>query len=68
MNDLRVGVVGIPGKSSTETLADAIEKETSFRHVIDMSSVRADLTQGSLWHGKTDLATLDARFQAEWRG
>ena len=43
MNDLRIGVVGIPGKWSTEVLADALEQRTGFRRVIDMEGVELDL-------------------------
>lgn len=59
MTDPRIGVVGIPGKWSTETLADAVEERTSRRLVVDMSKVRADLASGSLWLGDVDLCELD---------
>ncbi|MCU7940077.1 MAG: GAK system ATP-grasp enzyme [gamma proteobacterium symbiont of Bathyaustriella thionipta] len=44
----KIGVIGIPGKWSTETLADAIEKQTGFRLVIDMSKVSLDLSSNTL--------------------
>jgi len=44
----KIGVVGIPGKWSTETLADAIEQQTGFRLVIDMSRVSLDLSDNTL--------------------
>lgn len=56
----KIGVIGIPGKWSTETLADAVERETDFRMVIDMADVHLDLGQNRLIHGETDLCTLDA--------
>lgn len=59
MRDVKIAVVGIPGKWSTEVLADAIEARTSFRLVVDMASVRADLGNGSLWAGDIDLCKLD---------
>ena len=43
MADLKIGVVGIPGKWSTETLADSVEEKTGFRLVIDMNEVNLDL-------------------------
>ncbi len=44
----KIAVVGIPGKWSTETLADAIEQHTGFRLVIDMSKVSLNLSDNSL--------------------
>ena len=43
MTELKIGVIGIPGKWSTEALADAIEARTGFRRVIDMGAVALDL-------------------------
>jgi len=57
---LRIGVVGIPGKWSTETLADSVEKETGYRLVIDMSEVWLDLESNSLFYRDIDLCQLDA--------
>lgn len=57
---LRVGVVGLPGKWSTETLADAVEQRTGFRLVIDMAQVVLDLATGKLWCQGHDLTELDA--------
>lgn len=56
----RIGVVGIPGKWSTETLADAVEARTSYRLVIDMAEVSLDLAAGRLEFRGTDLCELDA--------
>ncbi len=44
----KIGVIGIPGKWSTETLADAVEQRTGFRLVIDMSKVSLDLANNTL--------------------
>jgi ribosomal protein S6--L-glutamate ligase len=55
----RIGVIGIPGKWSTETLADAVEAQTGFRLVIDMAEVSLELDSGRLLHRGTDLCTLD---------
>lgn len=60
MLDYKIGVVGIPGKWSTETLADAVERATGFRLVIDMSHVVLDLKSGQLLYQGQDLCQLDA--------
>jgi len=59
LTDPKIGVVGIPGKWSTEVLADAIEVRTGFRHVVDMGSVHLDLARGRLMDGETDLSAFD---------
>ncbi|WP_158972034.1 GAK system ATP-grasp enzyme [Chachezhania sediminis] len=59
MSNHRIGVVGIPGKWSTEAMADALEARTGFRHVIDMGQVDCDLATGRLIHDGLDLSTLD---------
>ncbi|MCU7844844.1 MAG: GAK system ATP-grasp enzyme [Candidatus Thiodiazotropha sp. (ex Monitilora ramsayi)] len=56
----RIGVVGIPGKWSTEALADAIEAQTGFRLVIDMADVNAQLDTGDLYYHDWKLTQLDA--------
>ncbi|MBW8190243.1 GAK system ATP-grasp enzyme [Neiella marina] len=60
MIDLKVGVIGLPGKWSTEALADAVEHATGFRHVIDMAELRADLTTGAVYAGATKISDYDA--------
>jgi len=57
--DPRIAVVGIPGKWSTETLADAVEQRTGFRLVIDMARVELDLQQNRLLFQGHDLCQLD---------
>ncbi len=59
MTEPRIGVVGIPGKWSTEALADAVEARTGFRLVIDMGRVTLDLSAGSLMYEGVDLCSLD---------
>jgi len=56
----RIGVVGIPGKWSTETLADAVEQRTGFRLVVDMAGVALDLENKRLLFDGHDLCQLDA--------
>jgi len=57
--DFNIGVVGIPGKWSTDTLADSVEARTGRRIVVDMGRVELDLAGGRLLHGEFDLCTLD---------
>ncbi|SMF39703.1 SSU ribosomal protein S6P modification protein [Alteromonadaceae bacterium Bs31] len=59
MTDLKVAVVGVPGKWSTETLADCLEEKTGYRLVIDMAEVELDLQRGELRYGDFDLCSLD---------
>jgi ribosomal protein S6--L-glutamate ligase len=60
MSNRKIGVIGIPGKWSTETLADAVERQTGFRLVIDMADVSLNLTDGTLYAGGHNLCELDA--------
>ncbi len=56
----KIAIIGIPGKWSTEILADAIEKRTGFRLVIDMAQVKLDLSCTRLFYQGVDLSSLDA--------
>lgn len=56
---LKIGVVGIPGKWSTEVLADAIEAKTGFRLVIDIEQVVADLHTPAVRYQDHCLCQLD---------
>ena len=60
MAELKIGVIGIPGKWSTETLADAVENKTGFRLVMDMQEISLDLEHGQLLFRGQDLCKLDA--------
>ncbi len=60
LNTLKIGVIGLPGKWSTETLADAVEKRTGFRLIIDMAEVALDLAGRRLLYQGHDLCKLDA--------
>jgi len=57
---LRIGVIGLPGKWSTEKLADAVEEKTGFRLVIDMQHVSLDLSTRTLIYQGYDLCQFDA--------
>jgi tetrahydromethanopterin:alpha-L-glutamate ligase len=60
LDNLKIGVIGIPGKWSTETLADAVQAQTGFRMVIDMADVSLDLEYNKLYSGADNLCELDA--------
>lgn len=60
MANLKIGVIGLPGKWSTETLADAVATKTGFRLVIDMSQVTLNLATQELFYKGWNLCQLDA--------
>lgn len=55
----RVGVVGVPGAWSTETLADRLLALTGFRLVLDMAEVAVDLAAGRARWREVELTGLD---------
>lgn len=59
MKQIKIAVIGIPGKWSTEVLADALEKRTGYRLVVDMADVTADLGNDSLYANGVNLCELD---------
>lgn len=59
MTDLKIGVIGLPGKWSTEVLADAVEAKTGSRLIINMDQVVLDLTTNMLMFGEHNLCDLD---------
>lgn len=59
MSEPRIGVIGIPGRWSTEVLADALEARTAYRQVINMADVALSLDEPMLSAGELDLAELD---------
>ncbi|MDF1692486.1 MAG: GAK system ATP-grasp enzyme [Zhongshania sp.] len=60
MHDVKIAVIGIPGKWSSEVLADALAERTGFRLLIDMADVSLDLRRNTLMAGDVDLGELDA--------
>lgn len=60
MVNVKIGVIGIPGKWSTEILADHVERLTGFRLVIDMAHIHLDLVSNHLYFNDYDLCQLDA--------
>jgi len=57
---LKIGVVGIPGKWSSEALADAVANKTGHRLLIDMAGIDVSLADGSVGFEGHDLCQLDA--------
>ncbi|VAX13663.1 Glutathione synthase/Ribosomal protein S6 modification enzyme (glutaminyl transferase)-like [hydrothermal vent metagenome] len=63
MPDVKIGIIGIPGKWSTETLADSVAAKTGFRLVVDMQRVVLELEKqkpGRLFYDGQNLCSLDA--------
>ncbi len=60
MAEPKIAVVGLPGKWSTETLADAVAARTGHRMVVDMNQVLLDLDGNKLLYGGLDLCDYDA--------
>jgi len=58
--DINIGVVGLPGKWSTESLADAVEQRTGTRLIVDMSDVALDIAGRRLIYKAHNLYDLDA--------
>lgn len=58
--NIRIGVVGLPGKWSTEALADAVEAKTGYRLVIDMAQVSLNVNKCQLQYLGHNLCDLDA--------
>lgn len=59
MSEPRIGVIGVPGKWSTEVLADALFERTGFRCVMDMAEVTLDLASGRLSTPEIEINALD---------
>ncbi|MCB9916346.1 MAG: GAK system ATP-grasp enzyme [Planctomycetes bacterium] len=55
-----LAVAGLPGRWSTERLADAVEERTGRRLVVDLAEASLDLASGVCDFRGTDLAELDA--------
>lgn len=60
MSKPKIAVVGIPGKWSSEVLADAVEEKTGFRLIVDMEQVHYDLKENKLCYLNHHLCDLDA--------
>jgi ribosomal protein S6--L-glutamate ligase len=56
---LKVGVVGVSDRWSSEALADAVAARTGSRILIDMGRVETALSSGRVIFGNIDLASLD---------
>ena len=55
----KIAVIGIPGKWSSERIADAIEVKTGFRMIIDMHDVALDTDAKTVRYKDLDLMSLD---------
>ncbi|WP_424927271.1 GAK system ATP-grasp enzyme [Amaricoccus tamworthensis] len=55
----RIGVIGTPGKWSTETLAKAFADRTGYSQVIDMGDAVLDLSAGALFCDGVNVCELD---------
>ena len=60
MAEPSIAVIGLPGKWSTETLADAVEARTGSRYVVDMGEAALDLDGNRLLYRGRDLCEFDA--------
>jgi ribosomal protein S6--L-glutamate ligase len=58
-NNLKIGVVGIPGGWSSEKLADAVAEQTGSRLLIDMTKIETCLSSGKVRFDGLDLTLLD---------
>ena len=55
----KIGVIGVPGGWSSETLADTLAELTGFRALIDLGEVSLDLESGRAYYNDLDLTGLD---------
>ncbi|MER2491007.1 GAK system ATP-grasp enzyme [Catenovulum sediminis] len=60
MANLKIGVIGLPGKWSSEVLADAVAEKTGYRLLLDMAEVKLDTESKTLTYKNIDLTQLDA--------
>jgi tetrahydromethanopterin:alpha-L-glutamate ligase len=58
-DSLKIGVVGMAGGWSSESLADRVAERTGFRLLVDMEHVTARLDEGRVLFGEEDLCALD---------
>ena len=56
----KIGVIGLPGKWSTDILADAVAERCGERHVFTMDDIWADIEAQKLYAGRTCLNDFDA--------
>lgn len=55
----KIGVIGIPGKWSSERIADAIEKQTGFRLLIPVEDIVLNFSKKTGFYQGQDLSDLD---------
>ena len=56
---VKIGVVGISGRWSSEEMTAAVEKKTGFRLLVEMDRVRYESRRETLFYKGVDLGTLD---------
>ena len=56
---MRVGIIGIPGRWSSERIADGLEARTGHRLLVDLADVAVDLETGRARSGGVRLDELD---------
>lgn len=59
MDNIKVGVVGLPGNWSSEELVTVLKERTGYGILIDMECVFMNLTKNQVLFGDLDLRTLD---------
>ncbi len=59
MPNPKVAVIGLPGKWSTETLADALAERTGWRRIIDPARLKVDLANNHIHADGLNLCELD---------
>ncbi len=57
---LKIGVLGLPGKWSSEILAEELEKMTGERHLFSVHQLRLDISERRVFCGKVDLTEFHA--------
>lgn len=60
MTNLKVGVIGLPGKWSSEALAEAVAKKIGHCPVIDIGEVSLNLADNALYWRDENLCSFDA--------
>jgi len=60
MNKLKIGVVGLSGRWSTELLADSVQAKTGNRTIIELSKVALNTSLEKVFHQGDDLLEFDS--------
>jgi len=60
MSKLKIGVVGLAGRWSTELLADSVQAKTGNRTIINLSKIILNTLDAKVFHQEYDLLEFDA--------